>query len=190
MLFLYMAMIEEQADQIRFEQIYHGYRKQMLVVANRVLHNTEDAEDAVQNALLGSAKHIKSIPASDERTVRAYVLTAAKNAALSLLPGKQRRDSQLDISELSLAGEEDLFRQVLNSLDYDLLLRAMQQLEAPYREVLLLVYVHEHGPKAAADILFRKEETVRTQLKRGKKRLIELCRKEGMCFGQDETTDL
>ena len=64
MLFLYMTMIEEQADQIRFEQIYHGYRKQMLAVANRVLRNPEDAEDAVQNALLGIARNIKSIPSS------------------------------------------------------------------------------------------------------------------------------
>lgn len=190
MLFLYMTMIEEQADQIRFEQIYHGYRKQMLAVANRVLRNPEDAEDAVQNALLGIARNIKSIPSSEERLLRAYVLTAAKNAALSLLPGKQRRDSFADISELSLAGEEDLFRQVIQSQDYALLMRVIRQLESPYREVLLLVYVHEHGPKAAADILCRKEETVRTQLKRGKKRLIELCRKEGMCFGHDETTNL
>ena len=190
MLFLYMSMIEEQADQIRFEQIYHGYRKQMLVVANRVLRNPEDAEDAVQNALLGIAKHIKSIPASDERVVRAYVLTAAKNAALSLLPGKQQRDSFADISELTIAVEEDLFQQVLNSHDYALLLRAMKKLEPPYREVLLLVYVHEHGSKATADILCRKEETVRKQLQRGRRLLIELCRKEGMCFGENETTGL
>ena len=190
MLFLYMAMIEEQADQIRFEQIYHGYRKQMLVVANRVLRNPEDAEDAVQNALLGIARNIKSIPSSEERLLRAYVLTAAKNAALSLLPGKQQRDSFADISELTIAAEEDLFQQVLNCQDYALLMRAIRQLEAPYREAIMLVYVHEHSIKSAADILCRKEETVRKQLQRGKRILVELCRKEGMCFGQDETTNL
>lgn len=190
MLFLYMSMIEQKADQIRFEEIYYGYRKQMLVVANRVLHNMEDAEDAVQNALLGIAKHIKSVPAGDERVVRAYVLTAAKNAALSLLPGKQQREGFADISELSIPANEDLFQQVLNSQDYDILLRAMKKLESPYREVIMLVYVHEQSAKAAAELLCRKEETVRKQLQRGKKLLIELCRKEGMCFGENETTGL
>lgn len=66
----------------------------------------------------------------------------------------------------------------------------MKQMEPPYREVLLLVYVHGHTVKAAADILCRNRETVRKQLQRGKKMLIELCGKEGMCFGQENTSGL
>lgn len=185
MLFMYVAMIEDNAELIRFEEIYYGYRKQMLVVANRVLHNMDDAEDAVQNALLGIAKHIKSVPAQDERVVRAYVLTAAKNAALSLLPKKQQRDGMADISELTVAAQDDLFQQVLNAQDYDLLLCAMRRMDPPYREVLMLTYVQEQSLKATAHILQRKEETVRKQLYRGKKLLIELCRKEGMSFAED-----
>lgn len=185
MLLFYTAMIDDKPDQLRFERVYHSYRRQMLVVAERVLHDREEAEDAVQNALLGIAKNIKSLPSGDERVERAYVLTAAKNAALTMLPKKQMRDSMADISELNVASEEDLFRQVVNCQDYDLLLRAMRQMEPPYREVLMLVYVQEQSVKAAAAILCRKEETVRKQLRRGRKQLIELCRKEGMSFGQD-----
>lgn len=181
MLLLYTVMIEDKPDQLRFEQIYFAYRKQMLFVANRVLHNTHEAEDAVQNALLSIAKNIKTVP-QDENTVRAYVLTAAKNAALSLLPHKQHRDSILDISDLNVAGEADLFRQVMHCQDYALLLRIIQQLEPHYREVLMLVYVQEQSIKGAAQILCRKEDTVRKQLQRGKQKLIELCKKEGMCF--------
>jgi len=184
MLLLYTAMIDEKPDQLRFERIYYSYRKQMLVVADRVLHNVDEAEDAVQNALLGIARNIKTVP-QDERVERAYVLTAAKKAALSMLPKKQLRDSMVDISELKVAASEDLFQQVMNCQDYDMLLRAMRQMEPPYREVLMLVYVQEQTVKAAADILRRKEETVRKQLQRSRKQLIELCRKEGMSFAQD-----
>lgn len=189
MLLLYTAMIDEKPDQLRFERIYYSYRKQMMVVADRVLHNVDEAEDAVQNALLGIARNIKTVP-QDERVERAYVLTAAKNAALSMLPKKQLRDSMVDISELKVAGSEDLFQQVMNCQDYDLLLRVMRQMEPPYREVLMLVYVQGQSIKAAADILCRKEETVRKQLQRGRKQLIELCRKEGMCFAQDQVKAL
>ncbi len=78
MLFMYAAMIDDEVDQLRFADIYHGYRKQMLLVAKRVLNNDEDAEDAVQIAFLGIAQRIKSVPSDDPKKLRAYVLTAAK----------------------------------------------------------------------------------------------------------------
>lgn len=185
MLFLYAAMIDDKADQIRFEEIYYGYHKQMFIVAERILHNQEDAEDAVQNALIGIAKNIKVLSFRNEKVLRAYVLTAAKNAALNMLPQKLQRDKLMDINEIPATSDDNLFQQVMVCQDYRLLLRAIRQLDQPYREVLMLAYVHGHGPKATAQILSRKEETVRKQLYRGRKLLIELCRKEGMNFVQD-----
>lgn len=72
-----------------------------------------------------------------------------------------------------------------NCRDYELLLRSIRQMDAPYREVLMLVYVQEQTPKAAADVLGRPYETLRKQLQRGKRLLIELCRKEGLCYVED-----
>lgn len=190
MLLFYAAMIDNEVDQLRFTDLYYAYRKQMLLVANRVLHNAEDAEDAVQNALLGISQRMQSVPSDDPRKLRAYCLTAAKNAALSMLPKKQQRDNTIDISELVLASDEDLFQQVMLSQDYDRLLRAMRQLPPRYREVLLLICVQEQSVKDAAAILHRREGTVRQQLSRGRKLLVELCRKEGMCFAQTEHDNL
>ncbi len=178
---LYTAIIEEKPDQMRFERIYLGYCKQMVFVAMGVLHNMSDAEDAVQNALLGIARNIKNVP-EDDRIERAYVLTAAQNAALSLRSRKQPTELTLDISDIPIPSTEDLFQRVLDSQNYDLLLRAIRQMESPYREVLMLVYVQEQNIKEAAETLCRKEETVKKQLQRGKRLLIELCKKEGMCF--------
>ena len=140
MLMLYFALIDSEADQLRFSDIYSNYQKQMLLVAKRILHSDEDAEDAVQIAFLGIAQRIKSLPV-DDRRLRAYVLTAAKNAALSLLPQKKRQDNMLDIDELPIASDEDLFVKVMQSQDYDTLLRAARMLPAPYREVLLIICV-------------------------------------------------
>ena len=145
MLLLYTAMIDDEVDQCRFADIYYGYRKQMLVVAQRVLHNPEDAEDAIQTALLGIAQRIHAIPTDNEKVLRAYVLTAAKNAALSMLPKKQERDKIIDIAELTIASNDDLFEQVMASQDYELLLRAMRQLPGHYREVLMLILIQERS---------------------------------------------
>ena len=184
MLMFYMAMIDDKADQLRFERIYYSYRKQMVLVADRVLHNISEAEDAVQDALLRIARNIANVP-QDERVERAYVLTAAKNAALNMLPKQQRRQEMLNIADVNAAADDSLFRRVQSCSDYELLMRAIRQMDAPYREVLMLVYVQEQTLSAAADVLGRKQETVRKQLQRGRKLLIELCRKEGLCYEQD-----
>lgn len=186
MLFFYAAMIDDASDQLRFTDIYNGYRKQMLLVARRVLNNHEDAEDAVQAAFLGIAQRIRSVPSDDPKKLRAYVLTAAKNAALSMLHQKQQANFT-DISELSIAVEEDLFQQVVLSQDYDGLLRVMRQLPSPYREVLLMICVQEQSVKDTAVLLHRREGTVRQQLHRGKKLVVELCQKEGLSFARKET---
>lgn len=185
MFIMYAAMIDDEADQLRFSDIYYGYRKQMLLAAMGILGNQEDAEDAVQVAFLGIARNIRAVPSDNPGRLRAYVLAAARNAALSMLPQKQRRDNVVDISELTVSTGEDLFQQVERSQDYERLLRAMRQLPPPYREVLLMIYVEEQSVKETAAVLCRREGTVRQQLNRGKKLLTELCRKEGMCFEQD-----
>lgn len=185
MLMMYMAMIDDDADQLRFADIYNQYRKQMLYVAYHVLHDQIEAEDAVQVALLGIAQRIRYIPKGNDQIVRAYVLTAARNAALSMLSKKQQRERQANIMDFPFSSGDNLFEQVAASEDYNLLMRAMKQLPLHYREVLMLVFVQEQTVKDAAAILKRREGTVRQQLNRGKKLLIELCRKEGMCFEEN-----
>ena len=176
---MFMALIDEEPEQKQFETIYAGYGKQMLAAAYRVLEDPGEAEDAVQNALLGIAKHIGKVPTGDEKVLRAYVLTAARNAALSILE-KRQRVPETELEEAFTASDEDLFQRVAASEDYEALLRAIRKLDLCYREVLMLIFVQEHTVKEAAEILGRREGTVRQQLNRGRKKLIELCRKEGI----------
>lgn len=171
-------------DSVRFNALYDRYRKQMYLVAFRVLQNSHDAEDAVQNALWALSRYIKSVPQDNARATRAYVLTAAKNAALAMLPA-QHHVSLEDIPEQEHPTNNDPFVQLASSQDYELLLRVINQLDLRYREVLMLIYVQELNIAETAHILCRKEETVRKQLFRGKKLLLELCRKEGLRFETD-----
>lgn len=185
MLLLYTAMIDDTQDQLRFEDIYYSYRKQMLLVAQRILHDPMEAEDAVQTAFLGIARQIKRIPAGNPQVLRAYVLTAAKNAALNMLPKRQQQNELLSISELDIADDHNLFDQIASSQDYELLFKAIRKLPAIYREVLMLKYVQGLTMKEIAALLDRKAATVHQQITRGKKLLIAQCREEGMDFAKE-----
>ena len=185
MLFVYYSLIEDQADQLRFEDIYHGYHKQMLFVANRILGNMNDAEDAVQDALLRIARNISSLRNRENWAVRGYVLTIAKNSALKMLTKKQQDDRIVRALNSDATDGDDILSHVLDSLDYELVLRAVRHLDPLYRQVLMLVYIQQQTPKEVADLLGRKEETVRKQLYRGRKLLLEFCKKEGLNYDHE-----
>lgn len=178
-------LIDAPEDRLRFEDVYHRYHKQMLLVANRVLNNTDDAEDAVQDALLRIARNIGALRNRESWAVRGYVLTVAKNSALKILEKNLRRNQSKRYLDPKFAQDEEVFNRVVNSLDYALLVRAVRHLDPLYRQVLTLVYLQKQTPAEVADILGRKEDTVRKQLYRGRKLLLEFCNKEGLNYGNE-----
>lgn len=182
-----LTLIEEQADRIRFEDIYRGYYKQMLTVANSILENPEDVEDAVQEALVRIAKHMPALRNREDWAVRGYVLTVAKNTALQLYNKNKRRLKHPHTQLFKEEVDDEVFQKVINMLDYDLLLRAVRHMDPRYRQVLTLAYLQKMTPQEVASILGRKEDTVRKQLYRGKKLLMDFCKKEGINFGSEGT---
>ena len=155
---------------MNFDDLFLAYHRQMLFVAQRILENPTDAEDAVQNALVKLYRLRHTIP-TDPRVCRAYVLTAAKHAALDL---KEKEKKSLNIDDLVLSDKTDLFDEIAASEDYDRLLSVLRELPDLYRDVLMLRYVRELTVKEIAQLLNRKEWAVRKQLTRGKALVQEL----------------
>ena len=156
------------------EYIVQTYQKQMLFVANRILHNLHDAEDAVQTALLRISQQCYKLPEHEE-ALRAYVLTAARNAALDLLP---KQSKEVDIDRIITVGSDDLFEKLATTEDYHRLLAAIDRLPIHYREVLMLRYVQDLETKQMAKLLNRPRSTIQKQIARAKAMLMQFCEKE------------
>ncbi|MBQ8804648.1 MAG: sigma-70 family RNA polymerase sigma factor [Tyzzerella sp.] len=58
---IYMLMIDSSDDQSKFEKLYNEYKGLMFYVANNILHNEQDAEDAVHHAFVKIAENIEKI---------------------------------------------------------------------------------------------------------------------------------
>ena len=152
------------------ETIVKSYQKQMLYVAQSILHNLQDAEDAVQTALLRISRQVKSLP-ENEKALRAYVLTAAKHSALNQLSA---RSDYLDLDEIIVADKHDLFETIVSSQEYERLLCAIKSLPSIYREVLMLRYVQQLETKEIAKLLDRPKNTVQKQILRAKYMLTKI----------------
>ena len=86
---VYMQMIEDPAEQGKFENIYRTYRNDMYKATMRILNNVQDAEDAVHNAFVKIAENIGKIDKAVCTKTRNYVITIAENKAIDLYRKKQ-----------------------------------------------------------------------------------------------------
>ena len=76
---IYLQMIESEEDKSKFEAIYNKYRYLMFSVANRVLNNQYDAEDAVHQAFLSIIDNLNKVREVDCPETRSYVVIITEN---------------------------------------------------------------------------------------------------------------
>lgn len=173
MLSIYLSLIKNVSQQNKFENIYRTHQKAMYYVAFRVLGNQEDAEDAVQEALLRIAQNIDRIDDQDDAAVKAFVLTVARNVSINML-----RDSRR-IKTVDYEGEIPDERQNENESTRDIM-EVIKALPILYQEVLMLHIVYEMEYADMAKLLGRPEATLRQQVKRGKNQLATRLKQEGI----------
>ena len=167
-----LHMLDSAEDRSKFEQLYTRYRGLMFHVANRVLQNEQDAEDAVHHAFLSILNHFEKIAQVECPETRARVVLIAERKAIDLLRARQRRpetglDEEVCGWEIPLPGDGGLAD-------------AMAQLPARYREVLLLRYDSGYSTKELAQIFGIKRDSVQKLLWRAKEALQKILEQEEM----------
>lgn len=159
---IYLQAIESPSDRTRFEALYLAYRGLMFHVANRILQNEQDAEDAVHLAFVKLAERMELVPEPLGPRARALVVTVAERKAIDLYRAKRRHPTaDLDELPLSYDGREP----------DGTLAGAMSALPPRYREALLLKYYNGYDNGEIAEFLDTTPENVRQIIFRAKKRL-------------------
>ena len=183
MLLIYLNLIDNSEEQDRFEQLYLLYRKKMYYVANSILHDTYEAEDAVHNAFIAIARNLKSIKDIKSSDTVAYVCRAAKNMALNIYAKKSKQyqyERSLDESEIAQSTSsyyEDELQAACIKHKSEIIIQCINLLPCIYREVLYSHYVEEQSASKIAKTLGLNTATVKKRLVRGKKQLLELITK-------------
>ncbi len=90
-MFLYLAMIDSDADKSKFEILYSEYKNLMYYTANRILRNSSDAEDVVHQAFK-VIEILDTISSPRCHKTRALLVTIIEHKAIDLYREKQRRN--------------------------------------------------------------------------------------------------
>ena len=181
-MFLYMAMIESEEERSKFEMIYEQYRCIMFSVAQKILHNDRDAEDAVQEAFLKIIKNLEKINVSECHKTKLYIVITVRRTAIDIYRKKKSQEKIVPLDELVLDEKyEDSVAQeeIENVKDKVDMANLINLLPDRYRDVILLKYYNEFSDKEIAHTLGTTEANVRKLLERAKKRLAREYEKGG-----------
>ena len=78
---IYLQMLDTTEEKSLFEQIYLEYRGLMYHVAYEILHNEQDAEDAVHQAFIKIAENMNKIADPVCPKTRGFVVTIVEHQA-------------------------------------------------------------------------------------------------------------
>ena len=170
MLMLYLQMLETPEEKVRFEEIYLKYRSAMFHVAESILHNDQDAEDAVHNAFLQMIKRFSRIQNTPVQDLGPLAAVIARNEAVSLLRRKK------DAAPLE---EWDRIAETAESVsDYHTLVETFARLPQTYRSALEMKLLGYSDGEIASKLGLSKT-AVSTRISRGRRLLQSIVEQEG-----------
>ena len=140
-------------------RILNLYENDLLRLAYSYLHNMEDAEDIVQEAVISYWQ--KAPENMEPAKEKAWLLTVAANLSKNKIRYKKLRKTD-ELSETLIQEERE---------DLSFVWEAVKMLPVKYREVIHLFYYEGYSARDIAKILSRNENSVRSDLRRGRERL-------------------
>ena len=142
------------------------YGGSILRLAYSYLHNTSDSEDILQDTLI---QYLKTAPTFENAAhEKAWLLRVAANLSKNKITYNRLRST--DELDEKLAAEE--------REDLSFVWEAVKSLPDRQREAVHLFYYESYTTSQIAEILERKESTVRSDLRRGRTKLKEILKGE------------
>jgi RNA polymerase sigma factor (sigma-70 family) len=145
-----------QGNRLAQRTLYEKYKKAMYTIAYRILGNTDDAHDALQEAFISVFNHLSEF--GFRSTLGAWIKKIVINCSLQLLKKNRHFDllPEETISEIPVEWVDDFTAEMLDC--------AIRSLPDKARVVFLLIEVEGYKHQEVAELLNIHEGTSKSQL--------------------------
>ena len=175
MLSFYLSMLETEEDRKTMTHIYEKYNKFCIYIANEILKNHDDAEDAAQAAFMEIIKKKDKCFAMAPLDLRAYLAATAKNKAIDIYRLRKKESAtDYEITPDSKNENSSLEDLILTQEDYELLRKALKQIPIQYEDILALMYYEKLSYVEIGERLGITTKNVETRLYRARNSLREI----------------
>ena len=180
MLVFYLSMLDEEFDKQNFERIYLKYHDDILRRTYNILRNDEDVKDAMQETWVGVLKSMSLFRDKDEGSVRAYIMSIARNQSISLLRKKRKEtDCFCDIESVELIDDADLF-EICEMEGISAVMECINMLSETQKDVIIMYYLYHRSLKEIAKLFNISEVVAKSRWNHGRVRLMELLKRRGV----------
>jgi RNA polymerase sigma-70 factor (ECF subfamily) len=154
-----------------FAELYRKYSKAMYNTSLRIVNNTGDAEDVVQEAFTDAFRSLEDF--HYKSTFGAWLKRIVINKSINYL--RKRKMDMIDIDKTNIGHlpEEDTTDEQEIQMKVEDIKRAVGLLPNGYRTVLTLYLFEGYDQEEIAEILQVSHATVRTQYMRAKQKLVQ-----------------
>lgn len=164
-----IAIIErcQKGERAAFQELYNLYAKAMFNISVRILNNTNEAEEVLQDSFL---KVFEKLETYDKNySFGVWLKRIVINRSLDVL--KKRKLNFVAIDDSDFREEEPEEESIY---DVEQIKKCIKELPDGYRTILTLFVFEDCSHKEIADLLGISEGTSKSQYNRAKKKLIEL----------------
>lgn len=173
MLNVILSSVELNEDsKNKFEAIYYRYKNTLFYKALSIVKNEKDAEDILQEAFIKIAKNMDSIDDIKTKETISFLMVITKNTAYDYIR-KASKITELPLVDAENYIDDGALDNLVSNIEYKQIVSVIAEIPSPYNEVLYLHYVKDCSLKKTAAILGKKTATVKMQLVRGKKILVD-----------------
>ena len=163
-----LALIEDESEKQKFEQLFCEYKDLMFYCAKEKLHDAYRAEDAVNISFLHVAKNMEMVGEVKAPSTKRLMVTIVERTAINLYKRYQKEYNRTVCMEAVECMVEE------NRVSDLTVAQIILQLPLHYRQPILLKYSLGYNNREIAAILDCSVAKVEKLLSRGKKQLEKL----------------
>ncbi len=164
-------------DTTGYETLYQKYAKAMYNTSLRIVNNTGDAEDVLQEAFVDAFRSLNDFHYNS--TFGAWLKRIVINKSINILRKRKMNLVELDQSNGYAIMEESQPDEQEIQYKVEQVKKAIQKLADGYRTVLSLYLLEGYDHEEISEILGITHNTVRTQYVRAKQKLLLILKQGG-----------
>ena len=169
--------IENESDRAFMEDLYRRHYMLMYRKALSMMKNPSDAEDVVETAILKLIDRIELLRACKPFSLRSYLLSCVKNAAIDKLRRDRNQFKRLytfdDVQDKldAVPDGAEVDSGLLRAAQVDAMAAALARLPDRERELLRMKYYEELSDREIAEVFGLSPSSIRTYLLRARQKL-------------------
>jgi RNA polymerase sigma-70 factor (ECF subfamily) len=169
MLAVCMAMIDDDNDKIKFENIVEKYERRLYRESFKILKSHELAEEAVWETFFRIANNFKKVYDLPVYKMEAYLIITIKRTSYQIYNKEKKYFENESLDDMEYTPDIGTF----NEYDVSDLTKAVGELEEKYRTAITYFYYYGHNANETAALMGVSRNAVYKYLRKAEQLLLK-----------------